>query len=402
MRVTQTDEPAPLRRRPARAGRRPWPPDRSVGLREAGRVELGAARVLDAPRSCRRTGRHMRSRCRTRSASPGAGTDSLGCRRAERRRPGTEVARLGGGLNLALASPPNSSAGAPLRLIAARVVAQAAGAGADVELDPHDRRASNARRGCGAGVVGGRDQARREALLGVGGIRIAARDERGRQGHREQACRSLPDPLAGPASSPRHRSRRGLLWHRGRRPARPRGLRTALLCRTADQAERAGRARATTSATCPASSSARAARARATAGHDQLARSDLVFLAVPSKALPDALAELSGWAVGRAGMVSLAKGRCRPRACPDGRARGAPTGRAGRVRRRTLARARDGRVGAGLVCASRSEALAHGVAEAFQRPASSARSPTTRSGSSSPAWPRTPPQSRSARPRRRD
>ena len=53
------------------------------------------------------------------------------------------------------------------------------------------------------------------------------------------------------------------------------------------------------------------------AGRDQLARSDLVFLAVPSKALPGALAELGGLGVSqRAGIVSLAKGLVPPDGLP--------------------------------------------------------------------------------------
>ena len=105
------------------------------------------------------------------------------------------------------------------------------------------------------------------------------------------------------------------------------------------------------------------------AGHDQLARTDLVFLAVPSKALPEALAELSGLGVSaRAGMVSLTKGLVPPEGLPAtvalesayGSQRVACVGGPSHAREMVES-------GAGLVCASRSEALAHGVAEAFQR-----------------------------------
>ena len=91
------------------------------------------------------------------------------------------------------------------------------------------------------------------------------------------------------------------------------GLRTALLCRTDDQANELGRTRHN-ERYLPRVELPRELRVRAlSAAHDQLARTDLVFLAVPSKALPDALAELSGLGVSpRAGMVSLTKGLVPP------------------------------------------------------------------------------------------
>src|SRR4051794_25280462 len=91
------------------------------------------------------------------------------------------------------------------------------------------------------------------------------------------------------------------------------GLRTALLCRTAEQAEELARVRFN-ERYLPGVELPRELRIRALEqGRDQLARGDLVFLAVPSKALPDALAQLSGLGVSpRAGIVSLAKGLVPP------------------------------------------------------------------------------------------
>jgi len=102
---------------------------------------------------------------------------------------------------------------------------------------------------------------------------------------------------------------------------------------------------------------------------DQLSRADLAFLAVPSKMLPDALEELTKLGVSpRAGVVSLAKGLVPPEGLPPtvalesvyGSMRVACVGGPSHAREMVEA-------GAGLVCASRSERLAHGVAEAFQR-----------------------------------
>ena len=147
------------------------------------------------------------------------------------------------------------------------------------------------------------------------------------------------------------------------------GLRTALLCRTEDQANELGRTRHN-ERYLPSVELPRELRVRAlSAGHDQLARTDLVFLAVPSQALPEALSELSGLGVSAsAGMVSLTKGLVPPEGLPAtvalesayGSQRVACVGGPSHAREMVES-------GAGLVCASRSEALAHGVAEAFQR-----------------------------------
>jgi glycerol-3-phosphate dehydrogenase (NAD(P)+) len=147
------------------------------------------------------------------------------------------------------------------------------------------------------------------------------------------------------------------------------GLRTALLCRTPEQAETLAQSRHN-ERYLPNVELPRELRVRPlAAGRDQLARSDLVFLAVPSKALPGALAELGGLGVSqRAGIVSLAKGLVPPDGLPASVALEAVYGSqrvacvGGPSHAREMVES-----GAGLVCASRSEALAHGVADAFQR-----------------------------------
>lgn len=102
---------------------------------------------------------------------------------------------------------------------------------------------------------------------------------------------------------------------------------------------------------------------------DQFRRPELVFLAVPSKALGEALAEIDRLGVSRtAGMVSLAKGLTPP----DGMLPTAALERAFGAERTACvggpAHAREMvETGAGLVCASRSEQLAMRVSELFQR-----------------------------------
>jgi glycerol-3-phosphate dehydrogenase (NAD(P)+) len=101
---------------------------------------------------------------------------------------------------------------------------------------------------------------------------------------------------------------------------------------------------------------------------DQFQRPDLVFLAVPSDGLPEALAEIERLGLSdRAGVVSLAKGLVPPDGTPPtvaletafGRDRVACVG--GPAHAREMVEA-----GAGLVCASHSEPLAHAVAQVFQ------------------------------------
>ena len=105
------------------------------------------------------------------------------------------------------------------------------------------------------------------------------------------------------------------------------------------------------------------------AREDQFARPDLVFLAVPSKGLGEALEELRGLGVSdEAGVVSLAKGLVGPDGIPPTVALEAAFGTqrvacvGGPAHAREMVES-----GAGLVCASRSEALAHRIADTFQR-----------------------------------
>jgi glycerol-3-phosphate dehydrogenase (NAD(P)+) len=102
---------------------------------------------------------------------------------------------------------------------------------------------------------------------------------------------------------------------------------------------------------------------------DQFSRADLVFLAVPSAGIGDALEELERLGVPeQAGLVSLAKGLVPPGGeAPTVRVQGVfgPERTAcvgGPAHAREMVES-----GAGLVCASRSEPLAHRVAEVFQR-----------------------------------
>jgi len=102
---------------------------------------------------------------------------------------------------------------------------------------------------------------------------------------------------------------------------------------------------------------------------DQFRRPELVFLAVPSKGLGEALVEMDRLGVSRhAGMVSLAKGLVPP----DGTLPTAALERAFGAERVACvggpAHAREMvETGAGLVCASHDEALALRVSELFQR-----------------------------------
>jgi glycerol-3-phosphate dehydrogenase (NAD(P)+) len=147
------------------------------------------------------------------------------------------------------------------------------------------------------------------------------------------------------------------------------GVRTTLLCRTAEQAEELGRTREN-SRYLPGVELPTALKLRAFGNReDQFERPDLIFLAVPSKDFGGALEEIQRLGVSeRSGLVSVAKGLVPP----DG---AAPTilleGAFGPDRVACLggpAHAKElVESGAGLVCASRSEALAHRVAEVFQR-----------------------------------
>jgi glycerol-3-phosphate dehydrogenase (NAD(P)+) len=146
------------------------------------------------------------------------------------------------------------------------------------------------------------------------------------------------------------------------------GIRTTLLCRTEEQAERLIEARENErylpGVELPTSLKVRAFGNR----QDQFQRPDLVFLAVPSKGLGEALAALDEMGVSeRAGMVSLAKGLVAPDGMPPTLALEARYGPESVACVGGPAHAREMvESGAGLVCASHSELLAHRVAEAFQ------------------------------------
>ena len=146
------------------------------------------------------------------------------------------------------------------------------------------------------------------------------------------------------------------------------GVRTTLLCRTEEQAERMAEARENkrylSGVELPQQLNVRALGARP----DQFQRPDLVFLAVPSAELGGAVSQLRQLEVSeRAGIVSLAKGLLPPDGEPPsvglerafGAARTAVVGGPAHAREMV-------ETGAGLVCASHSEPLAHRVAETFQ------------------------------------
>lgn len=147
------------------------------------------------------------------------------------------------------------------------------------------------------------------------------------------------------------------------------GLRTTLLCRSSEQAERLEAERENTRY-LPGVALPERLKVRQLGGRDdQFHRADLVFLGVPSAGLPEVMAELSrqGVAAG-AGIVSLAKGLVPPGGIPPtielerafGMARVACLGGPAHAREMV-------EHGAGLVCASHSQTLANRVAEVFQR-----------------------------------
>jgi glycerol-3-phosphate dehydrogenase (NAD(P)+) len=146
------------------------------------------------------------------------------------------------------------------------------------------------------------------------------------------------------------------------------GVRTSLLCRTGEQATLLTRDRENQrylkGVELPGQLRIRALAA----GADDLARADLVFLAIPSRDLAGGIAELERLGVSdRAGLVSLVKGLIPP----DGTSPAAALELAFGAERVACvggpAHAMEMvESGAGLVCASRSEVLAHRTAEAFQ------------------------------------
>jgi glycerol-3-phosphate dehydrogenase (NAD(P)+) len=146
------------------------------------------------------------------------------------------------------------------------------------------------------------------------------------------------------------------------------GVRTTLLCRTEEQARQVAEARQNErylpGVELPQQLKVRALGAR----DDQFQRPDVIFLAVPSTNLAEALGQLRRLEVSdRAGMISLAKGLVPPGGEPPsvdlerafGAARAAVVGGPAHAREMV-------ETGAGLVCASHSEPLAHRVAETFQ------------------------------------
>jgi glycerol-3-phosphate dehydrogenase (NAD(P)+) len=147
------------------------------------------------------------------------------------------------------------------------------------------------------------------------------------------------------------------------------GVRTTLLCRTAEQAraieEDGENTHYLPGVEIPAGLRVRVFGAEA----DQFHRVDLVFLAVPSKGIGQALADLSARGVEQtAGIVSLAKGLIPPEGTPPSVALERAFGPARTACVAGPAHAREMvESGAGLVCASHAETLAHRVAELFQR-----------------------------------
>jgi glycerol-3-phosphate dehydrogenase (NAD(P)+) len=146
------------------------------------------------------------------------------------------------------------------------------------------------------------------------------------------------------------------------------GVRTTLLCRTSEQAEELERVRENTryleGVRLPGSLKVRALDAV----DGQFRRVDAVFLAVPSRGVAEAADALAKQGVAdHAGIVSCAKGLVPPGAVAPtvylermfGTGRVACIG--GPAHAREMVES-----GAGLVCASTSEGLAHRVAEAFQ------------------------------------
>ena len=127
--------------------------------------------------------------------------------------------------------------------------------------------------------------------------------------------------------------------------------------------------RARTSATCPACELPDRLKIRVLGGvEDQFRRADLIFVAVPSAGLSEAIEQISRQGISaRAGIVSLAKGLVPPDGTPPtvalerafGMERVACVGGPAHAREMV-----EG--GAGLVCASHSPELAERVAELFR------------------------------------
>jgi glycerol-3-phosphate dehydrogenase (NAD(P)+) len=145
-------------------------------------------------------------------------------------------------------------------------------------------------------------------------------------------------------------------------------MRTTLLCRTREQAEQLERERENKRYLEGVELPERLKIRELGGVEEQFRRSDLIFVAVPSSGLREAVAELVRQGVSRrAGIVSLAKGLVPPDGTPPtlalelhfGPERVACVGGPAHAREMV-----DG--GAGLVCASHSPALAEQVADTFR------------------------------------
>jgi glycerol-3-phosphate dehydrogenase (NAD(P)+) len=146
-------------------------------------------------------------------------------------------------------------------------------------------------------------------------------------------------------------------------------VRTTLLCRTEEQAEALRQARENTRY-LPGVALPERLKVRVLGARDaQFDRADLIFVAVPSAGLVDALTQITQQGVSqRAGIVSLAKGLLPP----DGMPPTVALERAFGVERVACvggpAHAREMvESGAGLICASHSPSLAERVADLFHR-----------------------------------
>lgn len=148
------------------------------------------------------------------------------------------------------------------------------------------------------------------------------------------------------------------------------GVQTTLLCRTPEQAAELDEARENKHYLAGVELPQHLNVRTFGAVQDQFARADLLFIAVPSNGMGEALAEIERLGVAdTAGVVSLAKGLVSPDGTPPTVALERAFGleRTACVGGPAHAREMVEETGAGLVCASHSGPLAHRVAEVFQR-----------------------------------
>ena len=147
------------------------------------------------------------------------------------------------------------------------------------------------------------------------------------------------------------------------------GVRTTLLCRTAEQAQRMV-AHRENERYLPGVRLPDRLKVRTLGGRDdQFHRADLVFVAVPSQGIDAAIAELTRQGVARhAGVVSLAKGLVPPDGTPPTLALERAFGTDSVACVGGPAHAREMvEGGAGLICASHSPLLAESVAKVFRQ-----------------------------------